>query len=185
MRIVGGEHRGHTLHAPNNHDIRPTTDRVREAVFNILIHGVLDFENCRVLDLFAGTGALGLEALSRGAGFCLFIDQAVQARAIIRQNIEALSLTGVTKVFRRNATQLGLAEKFRDFDLVFIDPPYGQGLAEAALLSACQGGWLKHKAVCVVEERIGNQIVFPECFEIYDTRTYGDTQIVIASFVGN
>jgi len=137
MRVVGGRLRGRALKGPQSQTIRPTADRLRESLFNILIHAYGDpIEGARVLDLFAGTGALGIEALSRGAAFALFVDDGVEARALLRGNVEALGLGGTTKVFRRDATQLGPAHPVEPFSLVFTDPPYGKGLAEKALASA-------------------------------------------------
>ena len=133
--------------------IRPTADRLRESLFNILIHAYGDpVTGARVLDLFAGTGALGLEALSRGAAFALFVDDGVEARALLRQNVEALGVAGVTRIFRRDATKLGPAHPVEPFGLAFADPPYGKGLAEKALASARDGGWLAKDALIVVEE---------------------------------
>src|SRR6476646_9244747 len=135
MRIVAGKFRGAGLEAPKGLATRPTSDRVRQALFNVLEHGAphLDFEDLRVLDLFAGTGALGLEALSRGARFCLFVEERAEARAAIRRNVEALALTGITKIWRRDATKLGDLGALAPFDLVYLDPPYGRGLAEQSL----------------------------------------------------
>ena len=143
MRIVGGRHGGRTLAAPKSQAIRPTADRLREALFNILTHSYGDpVEGARVLDLFAGTGALGLEALSRGAGFVLFVDDGAEARALLRGNVDALGAGGASKVYRRDATRLGPAHPMEPFGLAFLDPPYGKGLAERALTSAHDGGWL-------------------------------------------
>ncbi len=180
MRIVGGRFRGARLAAPKGRDTRPTGDRVREAVFNILEHGIegFDIEGARVLDLFAGTGALGLEALSRGARFCQFIDDDANARGLIRRNIEALHATGVAKVWRRGATHLGPAGNIAPFDLVFLDPPYGQGLGEQALEAVHQGGWIRPGGIAVLEEAARNDITPPDGFELLDTRVYGDTQIL-------
>src|SRR5205085_4473388 len=153
MRIIGGRLRGRVLAAPKSQAIRPTADRLREALFNILVHRYTDpVSGARVLDLFAGTGALGLEALSRGAEFALFIDNAAEARALLRENIAALGLGGVSRIFRRDATSLGEAHAFGPFSLIFLDPPYGQGLAEQALASALTGGWIAPNALVVVEE---------------------------------
>ena len=184
MRIVGGRFRGRALAAPASDRIRPTSDRVRESVFNILVHGMpgFDLEGAKVLDLFAGTGALGLEALSRGAGFCLFVEEDAEARALIRRNVEALGLTGATKIFRRNAADLGLAGRNNGFTLAFLDPPYGQALAEQALASAAQGGWLAAGATAVVEERKGCAIALPGGYEQIDRRSWGDTQVLFARF---
>ena len=143
MRIVGGEFRGRPLATPRSQDIRPTTDRTREAVFNVLAHRFPEkLDGARVLDLFAGTGALGLEAVSRGASHCLFIEESAEGRGLIRTNVEAFGLQGRTKIFRRDATALGPAGTIAPFGLVFADPPYGKGLGEAALKSARGGGWL-------------------------------------------
>jgi 16S rRNA (guanine966-N2)-methyltransferase len=180
MRIVGGTRKGSRLAAPASDRVRPTSDRTREAVFNILAHGIdgFDIEGARVLDLFAGTGALGLEALSRGARSCLFVDDHAESRALIRRNVETLALTGVTRIFRRDATRLGPAERMGPFDLVFADPPYGRGLAERAVVSAREGGWLVPGAVAVVEESAEAELSAPAGFEEIDRRRYGDTQVV-------
>jgi 16S rRNA (guanine966-N2)-methyltransferase len=180
MRIVGGTRKGSRLAAPASDRVRPTSDRTREAVFNILAHGIdgFDIEGARVLDLFAGTGALGLEALSRGARSCLFVDDHAESRALIRRNVEILALTGVTRIFRRDATRLGPAERMGPFDLVFADPPYGKGLAERALASAHEGGWLVPGAVVVVEESADAELIAPAEFAEIDRRRYGDTQVV-------
>ena len=180
MRIVAGRFRGARLTAPKGQATRPTSDRVREALFNILEHGLPDFalDDARVLDLFAGTGALGLEALSRGARFCLFIDQSAETRGLIRRNIEALQLTGASKVWRRDATRLGQAGTMAPFDLLFLDPPYGQGLGEAALAAALEGGWIVPGGIAVLEERADAEVAAPEGFEALDLRVYGDTQVV-------
>ena len=138
MRIVAGRFKGRALKAPPDARLRPTSDKVRQAVFNILEHRDLTdgfaLENARVVDLFAGTGALGLEALSRGARYCLFIDDAAESRALIRDNVEALNLTGASKIWRRDAAKLGPLDTLAPFDLAFLDPPYRKGLLAPALL---------------------------------------------------
>lgn len=186
MRIVAGKFRGRALAPPPDEGTRPTSDRVREAVFNILAHGIDGFriEGARVLDLFAGTGALGLEALSRGANSCLFVEEAPEARGAIRQNIEALGLTGVTRIYRRDATDLGDSGNREPFHLVFLDPPYGRGLGEKALASAAAGGWIEAGGIIVLEERADVTITWPEQFDVLDERTYGDTRIAFARFGG-
>ena len=186
MRIVGGQFRGRLLAAPAHEGTRPTSDRAREAMFNILAHGIpgFDLAGARVLDLFAGTGALGLEALSRGAAFGLFVEQAAEARALIRRNVEVLGLTGITKIFRRDATELGPAGRYSGFTLAFLDPPYGHGLAEQALASAADGGWLAPGAIAVIEERKGTAIALPPGFGALDQRAWGDTQALFARFTG-
>src|ERR1700757_360978 len=153
MRVVGGRLRGRNLASPASREIRPTADRLRESVFNILIHAYGNpIGGARVLDLFAGTGALGIEAVSRGAAFVLFVDNGAEARALLRNNVESLALGGVSKVYRRDATDLGPAHPMQPFALAFLDPPYGKGLAEKSLASLRDGGWLVSSALVVVEE---------------------------------
>jgi 16S rRNA (guanine966-N2)-methyltransferase len=183
MRIVGGRLKGRPLAGPRTSAIRPTSDRLRESLFNILFHAyALPGAETRVLDLFAGTGALGLEAISRGAAHALFVESAVEGRGIIRQNIEALRLTGVTRILRRDAADLGRAGTIQPFDLVFCDPPYGMGLGEAALLGAAAGGWLSPGALCVLEERAGTEIILPEGFDLLDRRASGESQLLFAAW---
>ncbi|MBL8579427.1 MAG: 16S rRNA (guanine(966)-N(2))-methyltransferase RsmD [Mesorhizobium sp.] len=178
MRIVGGEFRGRPLATPRGQSIRPTTDRTREAVFNVLTHRFADkLEGARVLDLFAGTGALGLEALSRGAAHCLFIEESAEGRGLIRTNVESFGLVGRTKIFRRDATGLGDAGTIAPFDLLFADPPYGKGLGELALSSARKGGWLSPRALCVVEEASSALFTPGEGFSVLDQRNYGETTV--------
>ena len=185
MRVVGGRLRGRTLVSPSSRDIRPTADRLRESVFNILIHAYGDpITGARVLDLFAGTGALGIEAISRGAGFALFVDNGTEARALLRNNVEALALGGVSKVFRRDATNLGPAHPVEPFSLAFLDPPYGKGLAEKALLSLRDGGWLTPGALIVVEEATEASFAAPAGFEELERRAYDDTEFVLLRGVG-
>ena len=179
MRIVGGQFRGRTLATPKTLAVRPTADRLREALFNILVHAYGDpVAGARVLDLFAGTGALGLEALSRGAAFALFIDDAAEARALMRENVEALGLGGMSRIFRRDATKLGAAHPVEPFSLVFLDPPYRQGLAEKALASAQAGGWLKPDALVVVEEAAAAGFKTPAGFAESERRRYDDTEVM-------
>jgi 16S rRNA (guanine966-N2)-methyltransferase len=156
--------------------LRPTTDRVRETIFNVLAHGGYGdpVEGARVLDLFAGTGALGFEALSRGAAKVLFIDDGAKSRALIRENIDTLRAIGATKLFRRDATRMGPVVG-APFDLVFLDPPYGKGLGEKALVSALEGGWLTDDALCVWEE--SSEMVAPEGFTMLEARRYGESWV--------
>jgi 16S rRNA (guanine966-N2)-methyltransferase len=179
MRVVAGRFRGRALVAPDDMSIRPTSDRVRESVFNILAHGVEDFTltGARAIDLFAGTGALGIEAVSRGAAFCLFVEEAAEARALIRRNVEALGLTGETRIFRRDATDLGPAGNMEPYGLAFLDPPYGKGLGEKALAGLVDGNWLKPGAICVLEEKAGLALSLPSGLEQLDSRSWGETEV--------
>ncbi|MEX1153448.1 16S rRNA (guanine(966)-N(2))-methyltransferase RsmD [Parvibaculum sp.] len=183
MRIVGGALRGRVIAAPKGDRVRPTGERAREALFNILAHADFDgfeLEGARVLDLFAGSGALGLEALSRGAAFALFVDDHAESRAVIRENLEHLGLNGNAKLYKRDATSLGPrpGSVGPAFSLVFADPPYGRKLAEAALASARDGDWLAPRALCIVEEAVTSDFVAPEGFDEVDRRRYGVTEIV-------
>ena len=163
MRIVGGRLKGRTLLTPSSRAIRPTSERLRESIFDILEHRFPgQIEGARVVDLFAGTGALAIEALSRGARFALFVDNGAEARALLRANVEALALGGVTRIWRADATKLGSAPAGGPFALAFLDPPYGQGLAAPALASLVEGGWLEPNALCVVEEAAKAEIAAPD-----------------------
>ncbi|HTO79156.1 MAG TPA: 16S rRNA (guanine(966)-N(2))-methyltransferase RsmD [Methylocystis sp.] len=185
MRIVGGALRGRRLAGPKSLSIRPTSDRLRETIFDILAHAYPQtIQDAAVIDLFAGAGAMGLEALSRGAARALFVDQGAEARALLRQNIEALGLGGVTRVFRRDATRLGLAPKAERFQLAFLDPPYGRNLAPPALAELARGGWLTPGALAVIEEAASAAVALPEGFREEETRRYGDAQVVFARWVG-
>lgn len=187
MRIIAGTHRGTTLAPVGAGDpaahLRPTADRVREAIFNILASrpGGDPVPGARVLDLFAGTGALGLEALSRGAARVAFVDDGQAARALLRRNIEICRAMGQTDVWRRDATQLG-DNRGAPYGLVFLDPPYGQGLGERALASAARGGWLAPGATVVWEEASEQRP--PPGFAPADQRRYGDTWVTILTAPG-
>jgi 16S rRNA (guanine966-N2)-methyltransferase len=183
MRVVGGRLRSRPIAGPKSDGksdgLRPTADRLREALFNILMHAYGDpVTGARVLDLFAGTGALGIEAVSRGAAYVLFVDDGVEARALLRNNTEALGLGGTTRIFRRNATKLGPAHPLEPFSLALLDPPYGKDLAEKALVSAREGGWLKPNALVVVEESADAGFAAPEGFSELERRQYDDTELV-------
>ncbi|MDE2134668.1 MAG: 16S rRNA (guanine(966)-N(2))-methyltransferase RsmD [Alphaproteobacteria bacterium] len=182
MRITGGIFGGRALVAPSDDRVRPTSDKVRQAIFNILLHN--DFgvtlQGARAADLFAGTGALGIEALSRGASFCLFVDDAAESRAVIRQNVEALALTGASKIWRRDATKLGpmAAGAGGPFELVFLDPPYRKGLIAPALASLRQDGWLADGAVLVAEAAADDDNPCTDVFVRLGDRIYGDTRVL-------
>lgn len=184
MRIVGGKSRGHTLAAPSSQAIRPTSDRLRESLFNILEHGHGDpVPGARVLDLFAGTGALGFEAMSRGAATCLFVDDGVEARGLIRRNQESLGLIAATRLYRRDARRMGpLGTAGPPYGLAFLDPPYGHGHADAALASLVAGGWLAPEALVVVEESARAAVELPAGIVTLDRRVVGDTQLLICRF---
>jgi 16S rRNA (guanine966-N2)-methyltransferase len=192
LRITSGTFRGKPLTAPPGEATRPTSDRARQAIFNILEHakwstGVRD---ARVIDLFAGSGALGLEALSRGAAFCLFVETDDAARGAIRQNTDTLSPTGglfgKTRVHRRDATDLGRrpGSDGPAFDLVFLDPPYAKGLGETALAKLAQGGWLAPGATVVFERGASEPAFEVPGFEPLDARDYGAARVHFLKFVG-
>jgi 16S rRNA (guanine966-N2)-methyltransferase len=177
MRVVGGRLRSRPIAGPRSDSVRPTSDRLREALFNILTHSYGDpVAGARVLDLFAGTGALGIEAISRGADYALFVDEGVEARALLRDNVESLGLGGVARIFRRDASRLGPAHPLDPFSLVFLDPPYGKGLAEKSLISARDGGWLMPEALLVVEEAADAGFKAPDGFAELERRRYDDTE---------
>lgn len=183
MRIIGGKFRGRRLKTPEDQRVRPTTDKVRQAIFNILMHndfGEFSLEGAHVLDGFAGTGALGLEALSHGADYCLFIDVSADSRALVRENIESLDLTGVSKIWRRDATKpgpMGAGAK-GPFSLIFLDPPYRKDLIPPAMTALNAGGWLSEDAVIVAETAAEEDIPQADGFTVQDERTYGDTRVL-------
>lgn len=183
MRIIGGQYRGLVLAEVGAGDpaahLRPTSDRVREAMFNLLVNGGYGdpVTGARVLDLFAGTGALGLEALSRGAARVAFVDDGAAARALLRRNIEKMRAMGVTDVWRRDATRLG-PNRGPGYGLIFLDPPYGKGLGEAAIASALEGGWVAPDAMIVWEESAPPAL--PPALTLLDQRKYGDTVVTLA-----
>ncbi|NVP56239.1 16S rRNA (guanine(966)-N(2))-methyltransferase RsmD [Mycoplana rhizolycopersici] len=184
MRIVGGTFRGRALATPKSDDIRPTTDRTRESLFNILGHGYAQhLDGARVLDLFAGTGAVGLEAISRGARAALFVEQGVEGRGLIHTNIETFGLQGKAKIFRRDATALGAVGTMEPFDLLFADPPYGRGLGEKAMEAAAKGGWLVPGALAILEERADVTPAAVEGYEMLEVRTFGDTRMHFYRYV--
>lgn len=187
MRIVGGSLRGLKLADVGAGDLaahlRPTTDRVRESIFNLLVNGTHGnpIPGARALDLFAGTGALGLEAVSRGAGHVTFVDDGAQAQALIRANIAKARLDGAAALLRQDATRLA-ANRDAPFGLVFLDPPYAQGLGERAMASALAGGWIAPGAVVVWEE--SRPPLVPAPLVQIDQRRYGDTIVTLARLPG-
>ncbi len=182
MRVTGGTFRGRNLAAPQDMRVRPTSDRARQAIFNILEHrdfGIgFSLDGIAVADLFAGTGALGIEALSRGARFSLFVDEDADSRALQRENVEALGLTGATKIWRRDATDLGPINTGSGgpFGLVFLDPPYNKNLIPPALKSLKDGGWLAPDALLVAETNASEAVDAPG-FTLLDERDYGETRL--------
>ena len=181
MRIVAGTFRGRPLVAPKGHLTRPTADRARQAIFNILEHAAWapELEDARVIDLFAGSGAMGIEALSRGAAFCRFVERAEPARAAIRANLAALGLDDHARIDNRNAAKLPppTAADEPPYDLAFIDPPYGEGLGEAALTRLAAGGWLASGAVAVLERGAADAAGVPDGFELVDDRRWGGARV--------
>ena len=177
MRIVAGSLKGRAIVAPEGQGTRPTSDRARQAVFNVLEHAAWAelLGEARVIDLYAGSGALGFEAVSRGAAFCLFVETDDGARGAIRENIDAMHLFGVTRVHRRDATDLGSrpGSDGEAFDLAFLDPPYRGGLGEIALAKLAEGNWLKPGAICVFERGTGEDAFSVDGFEALDARKYG------------
>ena len=182
MRIVGGRFKGRSLVTPDGQNTRPTSDRAREAIFNILAHAdwAPDLDGARVMDVFAGSGALGFEALSRGAAFCLFVDTDDAARGAIRDNVESLSLFGTTRVHRRDAAQLGPrpGSHAEAFDLVFLDPPYRKGLGEKALDALRSGNWLSENAIIVFERAADEDDFVTEVWDKINTKIYGAAQVL-------
>ena len=186
MRIVSGRFRGKTLAAPQGEATRPTSERARQAIFNILEHAAwaTGVRDVRVIDLFAGSGALGFEALSRGAAFCLFVETDEAARGAIRENVEAMDLFGQTRVHRRDATDLGVRPGGDGpaFGLAFLDPPYAKGLGETALQKLAEGGWLARDAVVVFERGAGEPAFSVPGFEPLDVRDYGAARVHFLRF---
>jgi 16S rRNA (guanine966-N2)-methyltransferase len=178
VRIVGGEFRGRSLATPKTNDIRPTIDRTRESLFNIIGHVYPQaIDGTRVIDLFAGTGAVGLEAVSRGCRHALFVENGVEGRGLLWENIDSFGLHGRARILRRDATRLGPSNNIEPFHFLFADPPYGQKLGEAALLSAHAGGWLAPGALAVLEERAGVELSVDPVFKPLESRMFGDTRI--------
>lgn len=180
MRIVAGQHKGRPIIAPKGRATRPTGDRAREAIFNVLSHAAWapPLDDARVIDLFAGSGALGLEALSRGAEFCLFVETDHAARGAIRTNIETLNLFGVARVHRRSAIQLGPrpSDIAAPFSLAFIDPPYNKGLIAPCLDSLIKGNWLSSDAVAMIETANDEALDLPD-WQLQNERIYGAAKI--------
>ncbi|MEL6324531.1 MAG: 16S rRNA (guanine(966)-N(2))-methyltransferase RsmD [Pseudomonadota bacterium] len=180
MRIVSGKFKGRAVIAPKGSSTRPTTDRTRESLFNVLAHAPWSpgLDDARIIDLFAGSGALGLEAMSRGGAFCLFVDTDAAARGAIRQNIDAFQLFGQTRLHRRSATDLGPkpAGVGEPFGLAFLDPPYGKDLVPKTLQNLIEGDWLRPGAIAIVETGPDEALDLPD-WTTEDDRTYGSSRI--------
>ncbi len=186
MRIVGGRLKGRALAAPEGRDLRPTADRVRESVFNILAHGVdgFDLDGVTVIDIFAGTGALGFEALSRGAGHGVFIDNDPGALKLVRKNAGPLGLGREVTLLRLDAARLAPPPRSAKTPsaLAFLDPPYESGLIQPALLGLGDKGWLAEGAVVVCEVAAKEEFAAPKKFEVMDERTYGAARVVFLKY---
>ena len=182
MRIVAGSLKGRSIVAPEGQGTRPTSDRARQAVFNVLEHAAWSepLHEARVIDLYAGSGALGFEAISRGAGFCLFVEIDDDARGAIRENADAYGLMGRTRVHRRSATDLGVrpGSAGEAFDIAFLDPPYGKGLGEQTLVRLTEGGWLKPGAIVVFERGSDEPDIDTPGYERLDARDYGAARVL-------
>ena len=169
------------MKSPGSDQVRPTSDRLRETIFNILLHAYGNpVERANVIDLFAGTGAMGLEALSRGAGFALFVERAAPACAILRANVRTLGLECAARLLRRDARKLGIAPEGEKYGLIFLDPPYGRGLVPPVLAALQDGGWLAKNALLIIEESASTMVRLPDGIVLAETRRFGQTQIVLA-----
>ncbi len=180
MRIVAGMHRGRTLVAPKGHSTRPTADKTRQAIFNVLEHASWSegLEGRRVIDLFAGAGGLGLEALSRGAAFALFVETDLAARDALTRNIDALGVAARARLLPLDAARLGAAPGLKAaFDLAFLDPPYGQGLAAPALAALAAGDWLASGALAVVERGADEGPLNAPAWTVLDERLWGAARV--------
>lgn len=190
MRIVGGTFKGRTLKGPSSQAVRPTSDRARQALFNILEHNSNLFchgqalEGATVIDLFAGTGALGLEALSRGAAYTLFVDSSVEGRGLIRENMQTMGVAVRARLFRRDATKIGERGKMDPFTLAFLDPPYGKGLGDQALRALDEGNWLAPGALVVFEESTKAEVTIPDAFSVLDERDMGEARMRFLRYRG-
>lgn len=181
MRIIAGTLKGRAIRTPEGKNTRPTSDRARESVFNVLAHAewAPGLEGVRVIDAFAGSGALGFEAMSRGAAFCLFVETDAAARGCIRDNVEAFQLFGNTRIHRRSATDLGPKPAGLGglFDLVFLDPPYHQGLVPLALEQLVSGQWIARDALVVAETGSDEAELALAGWEVLDSRVYGAARV--------
>jgi 16S rRNA (guanine966-N2)-methyltransferase len=182
MRIVAGSLKGRAISAPDGQNTRPTSDRARQAIFNVLEHAAWaePLDGARVIDLYAGSGALGYESISRGAAFCLFVEIDDDARGAIRENADAWGLMGRTRVHRRSATDLGVrpGSAGEAFDIAFLDPPYRKGLGEQTLARLLEGNWLKPGATVVFERGSDEPEIETPGYERLDARDYGAARVL-------
>lgn len=182
MRIVAGSLKGRAIVAPAGQGTRPTSDRARQAIFNVLEHApwAEGLQDQRVIDLYAGSGALGYEAVSRGAAFCLFVETDEAARGAIRENMDAYGLFGRSRVHRRSATDLGPrpGSAGEAFTLAFLDPPYRQGLGEQTLARLREGGWLAPGAIVVFERGVDEPEIETPGYERLDARDWGAARVL-------
>lgn len=189
MRIVGGSHRGRTLVAPAGRDVRPTSDRAREGIFNILAHSIDwdGFDGLTVLDIFCGSGALGLEAMSRGATHGVFIDNDPASLKSVKTNAVSLGLARDITPLKLDATRLAPPPRIAGapLKLAFMDPPYGAKLADTTLLALGNKGWLAPDALMIVEIGKDDELVVPRAFQSLDQRTYGAAQIHFLKYQGD
>ncbi len=182
MRIVAGSLKGRSIVAPEGQGTRPTSDRARQAVFNVLEHAAWaePLDGLRVIDLYAGSGALGFEAISRGAAFALFVETDDEARGAIRENADAYGVMGRTRVHRRSAVDLGVrpGSDGEAFDLAFLDPPYRKGLGEQTLARLLEGNWLRPGAVVVFERGSDEPEIDTPGYRRLDARDYGAARVL-------
>ncbi|HTX48363.1 MAG TPA: 16S rRNA (guanine(966)-N(2))-methyltransferase RsmD [Caulobacteraceae bacterium] len=188
MRIVAGTFRGRPLVAPKGHSVRPTAERARQAMFNILEHAAWSpgVEDARVIDLFAGAGGLGLEAISRGAAFCRFVELDETALGAIRANAASLGVADKVAIDRRDGARLSARPIGGQppFDLAFVDPPYGKGLGETALRALASGGWLEPGAIVVLERGWREGAETPEGYGLLDERLWGAARVSFLRYSG-
>jgi 16S rRNA (guanine966-N2)-methyltransferase len=183
MRVIGGKLRGRVFKGPTSDTIRPTSDRLRETIFDIIMHSFAEaIIDAKVIDLFAGTGAIAIEALSRGASAAILVDDNVKAMALIRENLLALDLCEVGRLIRRDARKLGPCPDTELYGFAFLDPPYRKGLVEPSLIALREGLWLKPGALIVMEESVEQEVLLPSGFILQKTRVYSDTKIIFAEF---
>ena len=182
MRIVAGKLKGRAIVAPEGQGTRPTSDRARQAIFNVLEHAAWaePLQGARVMDLFAGSGALGFEAISRGAAFALFVETDETARGVIRENADAYGVMGATRVHRRSAIDLGVrpGSDGEAFDIAFLDPPYSKGLGEQSLAKLIEGNWLTPAATVVFERGSDEPEIETPGYERLDARDYGAARVL-------